>query len=128
MSARDEQREAEMARGREIAARHREQLGPEYDRREREHTIRRLCAANKMWTKRNDHGDVEAYVDDIKVAAERLGPAWPSEVFVANCVLAATAIKGNEGIPEYAPTEDRAQRDARRAHMGQWKAANEGKK
>lgn len=124
MSDRDEQRKAEMARGAEIAARIRAQNAPEHDRRDREHTIRRLCASTKMMTKRlvntsRHTADIAAYVDDVEVARERMGPTWPSERFVANCVLAVAALKSLEGVPDYAPeTEERRRRDEYRNRMG----------
>jgi hypothetical protein len=108
-----------MARGAEIAARHRAQNAPEYDRRDREHTIRRLCLSRKMFTKGRG-ADVVAFVDDIEVAVERLGPAWPSEVFVANCMLAVAALKGTAGIPDYAPDYERKRRDEQRSYVTNW--------
>jgi hypothetical protein len=120
----DEQRRAEMARGAEIAARIRAQNAPEHDRRDREHTVRRLCLSNKLRTSdvmnpQNHTLDVVAYVDDIEIVRERMGPAWPSENFVANCTLAVAALKSLEGVPDYAPeNEERRRRDQYRAQMG----------
>jgi hypothetical protein len=107
-----------MARGAEIAARHRAQDATEHDRWDREHMIRRLCLGGKMFIK--DRGaDVVAFIDDVEVVAERLGPAWPSEVFVANCMLAVAGLKGMGGIPDYAPeNEERARKDEYRNRMG----------
>lgn len=120
----DEQRKAEMARGAEVAARIRAQNAPEHDRREREHTVRRLCLANKLITHEvlNAHKctcDVVALVDGDEVARERMGPAWPSESFVARCVLAVSALKGMDDVPDYAPeSEERRRRDEYRNRMG----------
>lgn len=115
----DEQRKAEMARSDFRTARHRAQDASEHDRRDREHVVRRLCLSRKMFTKARG-ADVVAFVDDFEVAAERLGPAWPSEVFVANCMLAVAGLKGMAGIPDYAPDDERKRRDKQRSYVTNW--------
>jgi hypothetical protein len=118
------QRAAEMSRGREVAARHRALNAPEEDRLEREHTLRRFVAAEKLLLSHRDTGDVIAYCGGQEVAAERQGPAFPSEGFVARCALAVSAFEGLAGVPDYAPTDERRRRDEKRSHVHNWSKGN----
>lgn len=137
MSASDEQREAEMARGREIAARHAD--APKRTREEREELLARyesivLPKSGQMATAAQHYPFKLTYEGKNKVAridgeyicGEVWGPAWPSDTFVAQCALAVAALIPSEFVPDYsaarqAQINERKRRDEARKHIIDWK-------
>jgi hypothetical protein len=121
-----ERREAEMARGREIAARHAAEAAPEVERASRQEVLDRYVEGKKIYLAYDKNGNIHAFIwvldagparhgghpaprltaigtlyeDDPPVASERKGPAFPSDGFIARCSLAVMGVAGMGGVPE----------------------------
>lgn len=135
MKTRDEIREQEMARGREVAAKNavKEGFPADAEQSTRLETLRCYEEAGKIqlrnYNETPDDGNYTAFCNGHKVASERFGPAYPSESFMANCALAVGALAGYEGIPEKstfqkrheAAGNDRQRKDEARTHVYNWK-------
>lgn len=144
MNERDRQRELEQARGREIAARHAAEIAPQKTAAEKTELLERYkeiryrqgtdSFGNPVETRRFDivfdaRGNNRATLDGVEIAAERRGPSFPSDMFVANCALAVGALVNPADVPDYSKArkhqiEERKRRDEyKRATVGQWKQA-----
>jgi hypothetical protein len=137
VSASDEQREAEMARGREIAARHANT--PKRTLEDRQELLARyesivLPKSGLMVTAAGHYPfricyegkNKVAKIEGETIAAEVYGPAWPSDTFVAQCALAVSALIPSEFVPDYsaarqAQINERKRRDEARKHIIDWK-------
>lgn len=126
-----------MARGKEIAARHaREPYSNFEDRLE---LLARYCDIRRpsmAWGSSDIYRDVftveridknmVAKINGETVAAEVHGPAYPTEQFIAQCVLAVGALIPPDWVPDYSretqhKMDERKRRDAARAHVIDWK-------
>ncbi len=137
-----ERRELEMRRGAEVAARHDArhdaEVAPVRLREERVEIIRRLTDSGKLHIMVRGK-NVFAYLSSMKqgdhIAAEVNGPAYPTEQFTANCILAVEALAGWSDIPDESKTKaaqmsERRRLDAQRQQIAAngWKAIYEPKK
>jgi hypothetical protein len=132
---RDEQREAEMRRGAEVATRHEAEVAPVRLREDRAEILARLVTAKKLHIMVRGKNKF-AYLSEVRlgdhIAAEVDGPAFPSEQFTANCILAVEALAGWSDIPDESPQRavamsERRRRDTQREQnaRGGWKALYE---
>lgn len=121
--------ELEMARGAEVAARNaaneKAALAKQLDIadwavQERRDVLTRWIEAKKLTLVRNERGDEKAYVAGTMVVAERRGPAWPSENYVAMVALAIGALSSFEGVKEH--TEEMAHKLRVRKHRDEMRA------
>lgn len=136
MNERDRQRELEQARGREIAARHAAEIAPQKTAAEKAELLARYKEI-RTYDERlprftitfDARGNNRATLDGVEIAAERRGPSFPSDMFVANCALAVGALVNPADVPDYSKArkhhiEERKRRDEyKRATVGQWKQA-----
>lgn len=72
-----------------------------------------------------------AYINNEQIAAEVYGPAFPSDTFTAQCILAVNALIPPDLVPDYSPEkqakiDERKRRDAQRAHIIDWKKYPDG--
>lgn len=137
MARDDERTRQEMARGREIAARHAD--APKRTLEERQELLARyenivlpksglMASAAQHYPFRicYEGKNKVAKIDGETIAAEVYGPAWPSDTFVAQCALAVAALIPSEFVPDYsaarqAQINERKRRDEARKHIIDWK-------
>lgn len=121
-----------MARGREVAAKNavKEGFPADAEQSTRLETLRCYEEAGKIQIVHEiERNNYVAFCDGQVVIAERFGPAYPSESFMAHCALAVGALAGYEGIPEKstfqkrheAQGKDRQRKDEARTHVYNWK-------
>lgn len=132
---RDERTEQEMARGREIAARHAAEVAPAKTREDRLELIARYedihipglqGDVRRAFTVTRKGKNMVAILNGEEIAAEVHGPAFPTDQFVAQCALAVAALVPTEWVPMYSPArrrqiEERKRRDELRKHVIDWK-------
>ncbi len=142
--ARDEQREAEMARGREIAARHAAEAAPQKTLEDRLELLARYesivapkvgvmaTAAQHFPFRLTYEGKNKvARIEGEYICGEVWGPAFPTDQFVATCVLAVNALIPPDWVPQYsqqrlAAIATRQRRDVARTHVVDWKEYPDG--
>lgn len=139
------QREIEQARGREIAARHAAEIAPQKTLEEKNELLARYreirdhywvasLKAARFTIEPDEHGNNIAWLDGERVAGERRGPAFPSDMFVAQCALAVNALVNPADVPDYSAArrlqiEERERRNAyRNSTTSQWKQLYDNKK
>ena len=140
MSPDEERRQAEMARGREVAARHAAENGP----KPLEERLEILARYVEIRDPASTHGrhkhpfhlvhegkNKVAYINNERIAAEVTGPAFPSDSFTAQCILAVNALIPPEWVPDYSPEKqakinERKRRDEARKHVIDWKKYPDG--
>ncbi len=138
------QRELEMRRGAEVVARH---AADELYRHgidaathivmERREVLQRWLESRKVHFITTPEGNRIAYVADEPIIGERLGPAFPSESYVAQVGLAIGALDTFRGVPEHSEKKkmeirnherqaaDSKHRDAARKRQSQWRQIHE---
>jgi hypothetical protein len=137
VSTSDDQRQAEMARGKEIAARHaaiakkpleeRREIIARYEAIVQPKTGVMATAAQHYPFKLVFEGKNKvAYLNDEQIAAEVYGPSFPSDVFTCQCILAVNSLIPPEWVPDYSPEKqaamnERKRRDEARSHVIDWK-------
>lgn len=137
------QRELEMARGAEIAERHRLEAeaiaignAPDPEVEERREVLRRWEDANKVHFVRQAHAtnqmEVTAWVSDCAVAMEIYSKQWPSVVFVGRCGIAIAAMENFDNVPSTSARtrerdakaaqalQERKRKDEARAKVHNW--------
>lgn len=128
--ARTAQRQLELARGTEVAARAFERLDPaqrnEAEKAYRIETLARLAFNNSQMRYTRNGKNIECAIRDSDVigqmnytvvAAEVGGPAWPSENFVAMVTLGVMALQGDNTIVTDVSSLSAQERRDRKAYM-----------
>lgn len=138
------QRELEMARGAEVAARHAaEELyrhgidAATAEVLERREVLQRWIEARKMRIVTTEANNNTAWVADVPVCSERAGPAFPSVSYIAQVGLAIGALDSFDGVQEQSvkkrdqtmedarKRDERKRRDEYRKHQDQWRRFHE---